>query len=723
MSWKLDNIDLTTYGVFVSRSSGVLDLPRMVDTSINWLDENGKDIWQSIEDVKYEEKEITLSCWIRATGYSSFKTKVANFFTALTASGVRSLSTPYGNTVSVNLHDSVQVTRKGSYVKSLQIGVFSLRLIVAADSQTKLITVYDSIGDVRTVVKYGSDARLSRELQGSSDITIQSEFNTMQSIGRGDYIIFESEKYILLEYPQIDKFSTNKFVYRLTFTHSFFLLKDIQFLVIDNPETSYYATMDDIVDMIISNANRGHSGLFVKGTVDTTEYRNHQFSNEDCLTVLQRIASDYELEYQYLPATGNKIEISVKKQIGYATGNLFSYGKGNTLTKINRVSTGRELLCTRLWAYGSTRNIPASYGYPRLKLATEPVTREFYGMHVERTKVFDDIFPERTGTVTSYTYTEKDPIENSTYALVDSSMPFDLKEKDLNGNTVYLIPGTTAKIHFNTGDLAGFEFEVLDYEHSTKTFYLVPFKEANGQMYPDTNLKPGTDDQYKLLDINLPQSYIDDAETRLQAAADAYINEFSNPKSVYTVETNPFYDLNYLPGDTVQLVDADFGIDAEMRVRQISKNLYSGVCTITLSWFVEKYKRQELALKVAQLEMSIKGAGLDRVTVQRGSEQTTNELKNAVINPIDEKIRCEKIRQLIIEFTNSDTPQVTDYDTKYAQVFGQHPDVKLFTIDVDGNRIARSEQPYFTLDVNGLIDSISFGQLADGLQNGFIKLQ
>lgn len=722
MAWKLDDIDFESYGVYVSKSSGVLDVPRMVDTSINWLDENGKDYWQTT-DIKYEEREIVLSCWLFASSYSSFKTKVAAFYSALLAEGERVLETPFGNEINVSLQKEVQLTRKTSYLSSVQIGVFNLRLTVAGDSQTKLVTVYDGAGSVRAVVKYGNDARLVRELQGSSDISFQAEFNTIQSIGRGDYIVFDGEKYVLLEYPQIDKFSTNKYVYRLTFTHNFFLLKDIQFLVIDNPETSFYGTMEDVLDMIITNANRGHSGLFIKGTVDSTEYRNHQFNNEDCLTVLQRIAADYDLEYQYLPATGNKIEISVKKQVGIATGNYFEYGKNNTLTKINRQSTGRELLCTRLWAYGSTRNIPASYGYPRLKLATEPVTREFYGMHVERTKVFDDIFPERTGTVTSYTYTEKDPIENSTYAMVDSTMPFDLKEKDLNGNTVYLIPGTTAKIHFNTGDLAGFEFEVLDYDHAAKTFYLIPFKEANGQMYPDATLKPAAGDKYKLLDINLPQSYIDDAVTRLQAAADAYIDEFSNPKPVYTVETNPQYDLNYLPGNTVILVDADFGVNDEMRVRQISKNIYSGVCTITLSWFIEKYKRQELTLKVAQLEMSIKGAKLDRVTTQRGSEQTTLELKNAVINPIDEKIRGEKIRQQIIEFTASETPTVNDYATKYAPIFGQYPDVKLFTIDADGNRIARSEQPYFTLDVNGLIDSISFGTLADGPQNGFIKLQ
>ena len=663
MSWKLDNIDFNTYGVYVSKSSGVLDLPKIVDKSTDWLDLNGRDYWQGIADVKFEDREIVLSCWIKASGYAQFKTRVSAFFTALVAAGVRSLETPYGNTIDISLQQAVQVTRKGSYVSSLQIGVFTLRLTVSGDSQTKLITIYNAIGEVRAVVKYGQDAKLFRALQGTSEISFSCEFNSIQSIGRGDYIIWEDEKYYLLEYPQIDKHSTNKYIYRVTFTHQFFLLKDIQFMVVDRAETTLYATMEDVVDLIITNANRAYSGLFVKGTVDSTEYRNHQFNNEDCYTVLNRICSDYELEYEFKPGVGT-IVISVKKQIGFATGTLFTYGQGNTLYKISRVSTGRELLVTRLYAYGSDRNIPASYGFPRLKLATEPVTREFFGMHIERTKIFDDIFPERTGTVTSYTYTENDPIENSTYVMVDSAMPFDLKEKDISGNTIYLISGTSAKIHFNSGALAGFEFEVLDYDHSTKSFYLVPFKEVNGEMYPNAILHPDAGDEYKILDINLPQIYIDDAEDRLQVAADAHIDEFSNPKPTYTVESNPFYNLNYFPGDTVNLTDTDFGIDAEIRISEISKNLYSNVCTITLSWFIEKYKRSQLALKVAKLEMSIKAAKLDQVQTIRGGEQTTLELKNTILNPLDEKFKANEIVR-----DESLDPRMLAYDAGVPQFY------------------------------------------------------
>jgi len=94
MSWKLDDIDFEDFGVYVSKSSGVLDLPRMVDKSTNWLDQDGRDFWQDIEDVKYEDREIVLSCFLLADGYETFKTKVAAFYAALSGVGKRNLETP-----------------------------------------------------------------------------------------------------------------------------------------------------------------------------------------------------------------------------------------------------------------------------------------------------------------------------------------------------------------------------------------------------------------------------------------------------------------------------------------------------------------------------------------------------------------------------------------------------------------------------------------------------
>jgi len=401
MSWKLDDIDFKDYGVGVIKSSGVLDMPRIVDASTDWLDSNGRDYWQEPEDVKYQAREIQLNCWIRATSFDEFKTKVAAFYAALVAPGERTLTTVFGTEIAhVTIQQSIQMVRKTQYVSSLQIGMFTLRLTVAGDDTRKYMTVFNSGWEFPISAPYSGDAKLTRSLQNVSEISFTSEVNTTQPHGTGNYIIYKDERYIAFDYPQVDKVAWNKYVYRLVYKHQIYFLNDVQFRVLDRSDTPWQSTVEDIVDMIITNANRVHPGLFRKGTVITTDSRNNTFSNETCYDILNRITTEYELEWEFksFPAD-NYIEINVKKVVDFDTELVFEYGKDNELYKISRTLNPRENLCTRLYAYGSEKNIPATYGYPRLKLPVEPIEYEFWGMVIERTKIWDDIYPMRTGTV------------------------------------------------------------------------------------------------------------------------------------------------------------------------------------------------------------------------------------------------------------------------------------------------------------------------------------
>lgn len=654
MAWKLNSVDFSTYGVKVTKSSGVLDIPAIQENYNNWLDQNGKDYFGAI---KYNDREIVLSCIIEATGYTSFKSKVATFFAAIT-NGIVELETPW-NTLDVYVQNEIVVNRS-AYVRAINIGLFNIRLTVQGDSKSKLMTIYDPTGTVRAIVKYGSDAKLVRQLMGDSSVSFQTDFKTIQSIGRGDYVIYQFEKYILLEYPQIDKFSTNKFSYRLNFVHHLFLLKDIQFRIQDRSETAIYETVEGIIDILIVNVNRAYPGLIVKGTIATTEYRNHQFTNENCYDVLNRIVSEYELEYDYKVALSGNIQITVEKEIGFATGILFEYGKGNTLYKLNRVSTGRDQMVTRLYAYGSARNIPASYGFPRLKLAVEPIERDFFGMHVEKTKIFEDIFPERTGTITSYSYTPPDPItepETAKYELIDTTMPFDLND--------VLIAGSTPKIHFNSGSLAGFEFEVCFYDHDATKFEIIPINEQGG-LIPNATLYPSSGDEYKLIDIDLPESYVTDAESRLQDAADAFIDDNYNPKPTFTVETNPVYEFETLyAGDTVNVTDTDFGLSVqEIRVNSITTNIYQGGSTIVLANFSTKSKRQKIELKVAELDRIVDTINFKEVNTLRNSQETVGELSNKLIDPTDNHLKADDIVR-----SESIDPRMLSYDAGIMQFY------------------------------------------------------
>ncbi len=79
LEYYIDGVNFKDYDIRVSSSNGVLDLPKMkTPTSIDWPDYHGEVI--DLEAKRYEAREITLNCWLRATGKIDFATKVNNFY-------------------------------------------------------------------------------------------------------------------------------------------------------------------------------------------------------------------------------------------------------------------------------------------------------------------------------------------------------------------------------------------------------------------------------------------------------------------------------------------------------------------------------------------------------------------------------------------------------------------------------------------------------------------
>jgi hypothetical protein len=86
-----------------------------------------------------------------------------------------------------------------------------------------------------------------------------------------------------------------------------------------------------------------------------------------------------------------------------------------------------------------------------------------------------------------------------------------------------------------------------------------------------------------LLDIKLPQEYIDTAEALLQTMGNAKYATLSQPQVAYEVKLDHMYikahyfdavDKNYFyPGDTVHIEDADLLIDKNIRVISFTRNL------------------------------------------------------------------------------------------------------------------------------------------------------
>lgn len=121
------------------------------------------------------------------------------------------------------------------------------------------------------------------------------------------------------------------------------------------------------------------------------------------------------------------------------------------------------------------------------------------------------IYPSRVGKVTDV---EVENAEKHFYNFFDSTIPADLDF------TACLIPGETMTVIFQSGMLAGKEFEVK-YIHKEKKkddegnvvekfvhrFEIVP-QEIDGRTMPDDIFKPGNSDEYAVFGISLPESYV-----------------------------------------------------------------------------------------------------------------------------------------------------------------------------------------------------------------------
>ena len=154
------------------------------------------------------------------------------------------------------------------------------------------------------------------------------------------------------------------------------------------------------------------------------------------------------------------------------------------------------------------------------------------------------------------------------------------------GNKKYLI-GTETRIHFQTGQLAGYEFQLADYEHTTKQFTLKRFTDENGNEFPHPNnsaFQFQVGDKYIILNISMPDAYITDAETRLNAAAAADFAVTQKPLFKYAIDISPLYiktlrvaaggAINlFTVGDYAKIVDADFDVNAYFRIIEYKRSI------------------------------------------------------------------------------------------------------------------------------------------------------
>lgn len=481
----------------------------------------------------------------------------------------------------------------------------------------------------------------------------------------GDVITIFGKPYKLNQLPEPTKEGERKYTYEVTLEGTQYDLIDVIYKL---PEGCYgeqlYGDLEAHLNALIWNLNRIYPGKWILGTFPAnTPFKNLNATGKNCLQVLQEYCEQYGVEFGIVINTAaGTYTLNIVEKVGVTQPFTLQYGRGKGLYKLQRKNINNAGITTRLYAYGGSNNLGSSYGHNKLCLpGTTRLTsyvesstgRARYGIK-ENEKTFDDIKPERLGEVTS--------LGGNVLSFADSSM-FDLNEREQDGTTTkYLIEGSTAKVTFQTGNLAGYSFDVRKYDHTTHMFVINKFTDENGMVFPSETsaaFQIAVGDKYIIEDINLPQQYITDAEARLLEQATKELEKVEQPQVSYALELDAqFFAKTFGQevsaevlhvGDFIRIVDEGVGVDKEVRITRIERNLLKEHSySITLADTVQKSNAVRVINEIKDINDVINLNGLADPAVARRRWQTAQELLSMVFDP-DGDYFSEKIKPLSIE--------------------------------------------------------------------------
>lgn len=409
--------------------------------------------------------------------------------------------------------------------------------------------IYNNAGNKVLEIEVDDNSYRNRAVMGDHSLTLYYSLPEHVEIPVGSYCEFQGETFTLKRPENFKMKHKRLFEYTVLFDPPEANAKVWKFR---NPvdgrlKFSLTAKPHEHLQMFVDNMNRRDKGWTVGECIDGVETLI-AYDHDFCIDALTRMASTFKTEYEF---TGKRVSL---RKIEYNKSNPLplSYGCGNGFKPgVGRSNTGDNPPTEILFVQGGTDNIdPSKYGSSELLLPKNQ-TLAYDGEHFEdedgfiaknaRRYVVDEaglsirrddkqlsslaedsldcseIYPKRVGTVNTVVVVDE---KNNFYDIVDTSIPSSLNYEE------YLIEGETMTVVFQTGMLAGREFEVKYYHNAVKgkaarRFEIVP-ADIDGQTMPNTTFAPKSGDKYAVFKCMLPTAYICDNATKTGASWDMF---------------------------------------------------------------------------------------------------------------------------------------------------------------------------------------------------------
>ena len=371
----------------------------------------------------------------------------------------------------------------------------------------------------------------------TNSLTIRYSLPEHVELPTGAYVEYEGEKYTLWLPENFKKEGARNFQYTVELGGVSEFLKKFKYKLLSSKpyelKFTLTATPKVFLELMVDVLNLNDSGWSIGKYIEAPE-KVLSFNHENCYTVLGKLAQEFNTEWEIIGKTINLCKVEYNKDNPLK----LSYGKGSGFkTGVSRLNDGDKMPVTILYVAGGEKNIDFSkYGSKSLLL---PKSQELeYDGHRYKTDAagmfimradreltdveedsFDgsDIYPKRVGTVSEVIKTDE-----GFYDFKDSSIPVELDFSK------YRISGEKATVIFQTGSLAGREFDIVQdedslsgYVHSERRFKLVSIEEG-GFTLPNDTLCIKAGDKYAVFHIGLPDAYICNNSNKSGASWDLF---------------------------------------------------------------------------------------------------------------------------------------------------------------------------------------------------------
>ena len=357
--------------------------------------------------------------------------------------------------------------------------------------------------------------------------------------------------------------------------------------------TGFISQFAAIVDDNLSFIGFGQYHVSISSDLENVA-KYIEFSNTSIWDALTQIAEEWDAEWW---VEGYEIKIG-KCQYGAA----IDFEIGGLISNISPESTSKDEAFTRIFVFGSTKNLTSNYrpddnqeveeGIVERRLKLPERTGGFLDLSdglaeaeiVEGIVIFDDVFPRESLVVTEVKEIEAtETVDNGdgTSTAVKWTA-YRIKLSGITFKKEYLMEGKNPSARFESGNLAGLDFECKWNPENKKgedgQIYEIIRNENYGAKLPNRYMHPAVGDKLVLYDINIKMvsdQLISDAEEELYERGTAWLKDSVIDTNNYSCQTQKVRCAGYTRNEKGDLV-YEKSNEVNLNVGQ-AINLISGV--------------------------------------------------------------------------------------------------------------------------------------------------